>query len=73
MVMRKQRAETNKSDQGGPGGCVLHAQKGNKAGCIVPRHLFRLHTGVATWPTLQVTIAEFKIATSGRTDATDQG
>lgn len=48
---------------------MLHAQKGNKAGHIVPRHLFQLHTAVAMWTTLKVTIAEFKIATSGRTDA----
>lgn len=69
---QKQTAETNKSDRGGLEGCVLHAQKGHKAGCIVPPHLFWLHTGVAMWATLKVAVAESRIATSGRTDAAGQ-
>lgn len=70
MVMRKQTAET-KATRKRYEGMQLHAQRGNKAGCIVPWHLFCLHTGVVTWTNLKGTIVEFKIATSRRTDAVD--
>ena len=71
MVTRKQRAETSRRRGKDARVCYM-SKEGAWPGALCQPSVW-LHTGVVTWSARKVTIAEFKIAASGRTDAADSG